>query len=175
MTLQQQFERFMRESNWIEGERDTLLNRNTVEPSVIGTLHPNDMKAMEYMWVYANRGEDPSEEHLCKIHAMLSENRDDLRDKGCYRTMNVRIGNRLGTSPGDIRQEMNVLFAKWPKMGAWEIHAEYELIHCFEDLNGRTGRILWAWRMLQLEQDPFRMPFLQAYYYQTLSNYKTQL
>jgi len=36
------------------------------------------------------------------------------------------------------------------------------------DGNGRSGRAIWAWQMLGDEQDPFAIPFLHRFYYQTL-------
>ena len=49
------------------------------------------------------------------------------------------------------------------------IHALYETIHPFQDGNGRSGRILWAWQMLR-DGHPFglRLGFLHAWYYQSL-------
>lgn len=50
----------------------------------------------------------------------------------------------------------------------WRAHIEFEKLHPFMDGNGRTGRAIWAWHMLHRGSDPFRLPFLQHYYYQTL-------
>ena len=47
-------------------------------------------------------------------------------------------------------------------------HKRYEDLHPFTDCNGRSGRALWAWCMLQDGQDPFSLPFLHRFYYQTL-------
>lgn len=49
------------------------------------------------------------------------------------------------------------------------VHALYENIHPFQDGNGRSGRILWAWQMLH-DGHPFglRLGFLHAFYYQAL-------
>lgn len=49
------------------------------------------------------------------------------------------------------------------------VHVDYETLHPFTDGNGRSGRILWAWQMVN--QDHYwglRLGFLQAFYYQTL-------
>lgn len=156
----------MRESNWIEGERNKNAN------PLIGDLHPNDIEAMGVMHSLAMEGRPPRKETLCIIHGLLAEHRNDLREKGEYRTIDVTVGGRRGTSPDDIHNEMEEFFSEFTGMSAWRAHAEYEMIHPFEDLNGRTGRILWAWCHLLNGKNPFRLPFLQAYYYETLSHYR---
>jgi len=50
----------------------------------------------------------------------------------------------------------------------WDIHYRYERLHPFRDGNGRSGRVLWAWHMLQLGRDPFALPFLHRAYYEAL-------
>jgi hypothetical protein len=50
----------------------------------------------------------------------------------------------------------------------YEVHVSYELLHPFLDGNGRSGRVLWAWQMRRLGRDPFSLPFLHRFYYQSL-------
>lgn len=50
-----------------------------------------------------------------------------------------------------------------------EMHCRYETLHPFTDGNGRSGRALWLWQMLRLERMPFIRPFLQTWYYDSLS------
>ena len=46
----------------------------------------------------------------------------------------------------------------------------YETLHPFMDGNGRSGRILWAWQMIEHNIAPgLSLGFLHAYYYQTLA------
>lgn len=168
--LHEKFEAFMRESNWIEGERESICSSSSCKLGQ-GVLHVNDIKAMGVMEALASDGVAPNEVSLCMIHSLLAEGRDDLEEKGTYRTCEVVIGGRQGKPAKGLAIHMSNFFDQWNKRNAWELHALYEQIHPFEDLNGRTGRILWAWRMIQEGRDPFWMPFLQAYYYQTLSNH----
>lgn len=53
---------------------------------------------------------------------------------------------------------------------AWETHTHYETLHPFMDGNGRSGRALWAWQMRESGRDPFALPFLHCFYYQTLEH-----
>jgi fido (protein-threonine AMPylation protein) len=50
----------------------------------------------------------------------------------------------------------------------WRVHVAFETLHPYMDGNGRTGRAIWAWQMHGIEQNPFALPFLHRFYYQTL-------
>lgn len=52
----------------------------------------------------------------------------------------------------------------------YECHKLFETLHPFMDGNGRTGRTLWAWHMIQIGKDPFSLPFLHRWYYQSLED-----
>lgn len=54
----------------------------------------------------------------------------------------------------------------------WECHNEYENIHPFIDGNGRSGRALWLWQMINQYNYDLRFNFLHMFYYQTLQNYQ---
>lgn len=143
---------FMRESNWIEGERDE---------QGIGLLHPNDLKAAKKFL-----SKRLTEDSLLELHLALSEGRDILR--GDYRRCNVIVGS--STPPGwpHVPHLMSNFFLDIDKWTPWEAHCRFEKIHPFEDLNGRTGRLVWLHKM----KGKTSMPFLQAFYYQTLSQFK---
>ncbi len=84
--------------------------------------------------------------------------------------MNVRVGNHQPPEGGEgIAEALKNLLIRVNGGGdPWSMHVEFETLHPFMDGNGRTGRILWAWNMLSLGQDPFSLPFLHRWYYQTL-------
>ena len=52
----------------------------------------------------------------------------------------------------------------------WRMHIDFEKLHPFMDGNGRTGRAIWAWHMQRIGRNPFALPFLHSWYYQTLDN-----
>ncbi len=56
-------------------------------------------------------------------------------------------------------------------LSPYEAHCEYETLHPFTDCNGRSGRAIWAWMMTREGED--LQPFLQTFYYQSLSQYRT--
>lgn len=84
--------------------------------------------------------------------------------------MNVRVGKHTPPPGGPhIRRQLNNLLAR-ANRGAdpWKTHLHYETLHPYLDGNGRTGRMLWAWQMRNHGRDPFGLPFLHRFYYQTL-------
>ena len=144
----EQMEAFVAESNRIEG-----INRPTTK---------TERDAHKILWSLPLIGVADLEEFVKNVAA-----RPLRRAKG----QNVRVGSHR-PPPGGIEIEwelQNLLDA----MGSgvftpFEIHAQYELLHPFLDGNGRSGRALWAWHMGEIGQDPFALPFLHRFYYQTL-------
>lgn len=85
-----------------------------------------------------------------------------LRDKP---GMNVRVGLYRPPEGGSgivlaltyILQEINL----W---SSYKTHLRYESLHPFTDGNGRSGRMLWAWRTRSAP-----LGFLHTFYYQALA------
>ena len=85
---------------------------------------------------------------IMRVH--LKDRKDQL---GKWRTVNVRVGNRICPE----WQEVNYLIANWCRTKAFartesEIkiaHVEYEKIHPFIDGNGRTGRMIMNWQRVK--------------------------
>ena len=88
--------------------------------------------------------------------------------------MDVRVGRYeapLG-GPGILVNLSDIIWSARSSVNPWETHVAFEKLHPYMDGNGRTGRALWAWHMKRLGRDPFALPFLHRFYYQTLENAK---
>mgnify|MGYP001561616528 CR=1 FL=1 len=100
-----------------------------------------------------------------------------LRDQ---QGMDVRVGRHLAPPGGRqilrhlIRGILDLANAEAgdPRSARdpWDVHCRFETLHPYMDGNGRTGRMLWAWQMGRSGYDPFALPFLHRWYYQTLDH-----
>lgn len=87
--------------------------------------------------------------------------------------MNVQIGNHFPPRGGyDVRVSLERILtdASPSAASAYCTHLDYEHLHPFMDGNGRSGRLLWAWQMVQAGGwASLKRQFLHMFYYQTLS------
>lgn len=89
-----------------------------------------------------------------------------LRDE---KGIDVQVGGRLCPPGGfNITQELYDLLYKINSYTPYELHRRYEHLHPFTDCNGRSGRALWAWKMLNSGQS-ISLGFLHHFYYQALA------
>lgn len=82
--------------------------------------------------------------------------------------LNVRIGHHIppAGSP-DVENQLKELLDELELMTQFEVHCLYEMLHPFTDGNGRSGRALWAWHMVNTVGG-YPLGFLHHFYYQSL-------
>lgn len=144
---------FMEESNKIEG---------------IYTTKPEHIKAtMEFLAKETLTLEDMEE--LVAVYQPNARIRQ-------YANQNVRVGNHVPPQGGQhILKELtnilsNVTHEDAPfKVDLYTMHVAYETLHPFTDGNGRSGRTLWLWKMVNYNCGEVpRIGFLHWWYYKTL-------
>jgi len=63
----------------------------------------------------------------------------------------------------EMKANVERLLKLLPELNAYDFHVLYEQLHPFTDCNGRSGRMLWKWKMRRAP-----LGFLHTFYYQTL-------
>lgn len=88
--------------------------------------------------------------------------------------LNVRVGDHVAPEGGDsIPVLLNDILSVAGHGDPHKVHCAHEDLHPFTDGNGRSGRALWLWMMLNRggrdAQMATTLGFLHSFYYQTLS------
>lgn len=146
-------EKFIRESNAIENdERFQCYHVDAVRAFLLGPL---------------------DEDAVIRCHSALTASLN-VDWSGRYRDCPVRVGSYIPPPHQEVVLLMRRFFKRLEKCEPWEAHNEFEMIHPFEDFNGRIGRLIWLHKMIRLRQAG-SLSFLQTYYYQTLRCYKPKI
>ena len=106
-------------------------------------------------------------ESVCELQAVYAPGQP-LRD---WPGMDVRVGRDVPPYGGPaIRTLLHHTLKE--VMAPYQRHIRFEKLHPFMDGNGRVGRTIWLWDMSSYknpDMDPYRIPFLRAFYYNTLA------
>lgn len=146
---------FIRESNRIEGIASRVTSRMVATYETLLGLHEITVADLEAFVANIQPG------------AVLR------RHEG----QNVRVGPHVPPPGGPAIEAIltDLLVAVRTSSDPHRIHTLYETLHPFTDGNGRSGRALWLWHMLRLGRDPFSLPFLHRWYYQSLQGARDYL
>lgn len=181
-------------SNHIEGSRLTedqtrmIFETNTVDTGdgipvddILETLH--HFRAVDYCIDIA---EDPlTAETIKKLHYILKH---DTKDStlgwfavGDYKKRSNMVGGRKTVSPENVEKEMNSLISRYESLDSVnfddivEFHAEFEMIHPFQDGNGRVGRLIAFKECLRHNIVPFIIEDTKKnFYYRGLTEWRNE-
>ena len=181
-------------SNHIEGSRLSedqtrmIFETNTLDSGdgvpvddILETLH--HFRAIDFVIEIAEK--DLSEDIIKKLHFILKHDTKDSRLSwfavGDYKRRANVVGGIETTKPKDVPACMQALLSDYNSKDTVTIddiialHAEFELIHPFQDGNGRVGRLIALKECLRHNIIPFIIEDRKkAFYYRGLSEWRKE-
>lgn len=181
-------------SNHIEGSKLSedqtrlIFETNTIDigdgvsvDDILETVH--HFRAIDYCIDVAE--DELTEEIIKKLHYIIKH---DTRDStlawfavGDYKKRANMIGGRETSKPSEVPKHMKALLEKYNSKESIrlediiELHAEFELIHPFQDGNGRVGRLIVLKECLKNNIIPFIIEdSKKSFYYRGLSEWENE-
>jgi len=169
---------FIFESNAIEGSKlsqaevSSIINRRYIKKNIERREIKEVKNSIAAFNLVRNNQFKLNQHQIINLHKLLVEN---LGIKTGYKKAAVIVNNKPTTPPGQVRSEMNKLL-NWYKINkksrrhplalAADFHQRLELIHPFEDGNGRLGRLLFNFVLMSHGYPPilFLYQNRQAYF-----------
>ena len=126
-------DRFIRESNLIED----VFSEQAFEDSVQAYNYLRSLKKKLDL------------DDVLYVHKLVMQNLEP-RIAGKLRDCEVTVGGRLCLKASIVKRTLEQLLKTQPynALSALDWHIQFELIHPFEDGNGRTGRLIYAYHCL---------------------------
>ena len=123
-----------------------------------------------------------TEKMIKELHLMLKTGTSDARQDwfavGAYKKMPNEVGGMSTTMPEDVAAEMQALLAAYSAKKAktlediLDFHVRFEMIHPFQDGNGRVGRLIMFKECLKYGIVPFIIEDnLKMFYYRGLKEW----
>jgi Fic family protein len=168
--------RYIFETNTI-GIGDTVVNvDDVVETS-------NHFKCIDLIIDMANY--QLSETFIKQLHMMLKSGTSDSRKAwfavGDYKRFENEVGGNATTKPSDVPNQIKNLIRKYNQTKTknlqeiLQFHYEFEIIHPFQDGNGRVGRLIMFKECLRNGIVPFIIEDdIKEYYYRGLKEWKRE-
>jgi Fic family protein len=109
-------------------------------------------------WNYLEKNKKrlPDRDDLCELHRCVNKGIESEKTLGKYKKVQNYVGD-IHTTSHLFTEERMVRLLKWIKAAfrkiddfevAFQSHAQFELIHPFVDGNGRVGRLLLNWLLM---------------------------
>jgi len=184
---------FTYNSNRIEGSKLTedetryIYETNTLIADSPSTNVDDIVETSNHFYLFdrmLDTASEPLTENLIKeYHRILKNGTTDSRiswfNVGEYKKLENEVGGLETTSPKDVSREINKLLEEYNSKekvtfsDILEFHYKFEIIHPFQDGNGRIGRLIMFKECLKNDIVPFIIEDnYKAYYYRGLSKYK---
>ena len=175
-TLSEEQTRYIFETNTLITEKDSITNID----DIIETQ--NHFKLFDYMLDVADK--KLTEKMIKEFHRLLKEGSSDSKKDwfavGEYKKLTNEVGGLKTSSPKNVEKDMQKLFEWYNSLKEVtineiiEFHAKFEIIHPFQDGNGRVGRLIAFKECLKHHIVPFIiLDKDKLFYYRGLNQWQT--
>ena len=108
---------------------------------------------MHLAWGYAqfHNADPPTPHDMLELGWLVERSKNDCG----YRKVNVQVGGRVCPAWRDVPLLIKQLWGDLEDLCPLEFYLRFELIHPFEDGNGRVGKILLCWLNETLDDPDF--------------------
>ena len=177
---------FIANSNAIEGS--TLTTKDTFN-YLFNDLAPAGKSKKELhmasnlfdAWHYLEKNVKifPTSKHILELHRLVNQGIESEQTLGRFKIVQNYVGEIYTTSHLFVTERVKELFSLIKKAYsevddfevAFQSHAQFEIIHPFVDGNGRVGRLLLNWLLMNKKLMPLAIPFgKRAEYIAALDN-----
>lgn len=177
---------FIANSNAIEGS--TLTNEETFNYLFKDITPKSHTKKELFMasnlldaWRYLEMNHKilPTHKEIIGLHRLVNKGIESDETLLSYKKVQNYIGDVYTTSPLFVEEKMEKLLTWMQKAfkeiddfeAAFQLHAQFEIIHPFVDGNGRVGRLLLNWLLIHKGYMPLAIPVKKrADYISALNN-----